>query len=521
MRDRVELVTGEVFEMTRLQLRRGYPALARVVCFVHVKDEKGHDSQWAAMCLDMAHREATLGDPVRSATVGMLCRQAAELLVKYFLPAKDELNDFATWTWKQLACAKQANWHSSGVFSLVFAWHFAAARALPKEADGLLWSYVFHDLLKSSWAPESDDGDNDDVHDHDHPGETVQWCSDAIGPVTDPLPILTDELSDPPVILGDNREQIEQPQEVDWPNQFLSDFPYGAMKVPTESQGRLCAWYALRHSIRHQIPGIRAPEVDELQFIYNTLAIENPEFEMENSDTFRVDQLIVTAQKNLAQFNTCKRLGVVYPQSGQGNIARIYAQSDHLSDEHVLWLYNDNHCEESWRNAHYSGLRHPTAGEQGTQKMQLLNDPDDSDRSSGRRDFYHARRAKLESHKGAVAEVLWLACHDRATVSSLTALRIAAEVEMTSRSEFFQRAKAIQANSKPFLAASISTRRCCRVRTSWSRTLASSTIIGARRSWTPMCWTGNWHVWYSISWLGFWRNLTARQGEQEVGGAGL
>lgn len=61
-----------------------------------------------------------------------------------------------------------------------------------------------------------------------------------------------------------------------------------------------------------------------------------PEFEMGNSDPFRLDQLIIVAQTYLSQFHTQRRIGLVYPHNGRRHFAYIYAQSDHLSDEPVL-----------------------------------------------------------------------------------------------------------------------------------------------------------------------------------------
>lgn len=250
-----------------------------------------------------------------------------------------------------------------------------------------------------------------------------------------------DEYSDPPVVLEENWKNIlqeewdrryrqprkdrifgaqtvhpqpstirefspERSQELEWRTQFQSDFPHGAVEVPTSGVGRLCAWHALRHSIEHQIPGVRSPDVDDLQAIYNRLAGENPEFEMGNSDTFRLDQLILTAQTYLAQYGVRRRIGLVYPHKGQRFFAYIYSQSDHLSNEGVLWIYNDNHSAQSWRDAHFWGLRHRTPAEQRLQEELRLDDPDDSDRSSGDEDPDIQRRMRKPHVDDDVAEFI-------------------------------------------------------------------------------------------------------------------
>lgn len=267
----------------------------------------------------------------------------------------------------------------------------------------------------------------------DHGGSSESWKLSCWT-----LGTRKDEYSDPPVILEENWKQIlrneqeqrrqtrsrgginlmsrrqpptralspERPQEQEWRLQFESDFPNGAIEVPTSAQGRLCAWFALRHSIHHQIPGIRVPDVEELQAIYNRLAGENPEFEMGNSDTFRLDQLILVAQTYLAQFHTQRRIGLVYPHNGQRHFAYIYAQSDHLSNEPVLWLYNDNHDANSWRDAHFWGLRQPTPGERQAQEEQRRDDPDDSDASSGDDDPDVRRRMQQPRVDDDVAEFI-------------------------------------------------------------------------------------------------------------------
>ncbi|KAI7778217.1 hypothetical protein LA080_002482 [Diaporthe eres] len=244
-----------------------------------------------------------------------------------------------------------------------------------------------------------------------------------------------DEYSYPPVMLEDNWEQIlvdqtakrtqnsldtwarrrsgasnvrelspERPHEQAWRMEFESDFPHGAVEVPTSGQGRLCAWYALRNSIQHQLPGVRVPDVDELQAIYNRLAGENPEFEMGNSNTFRLDQLIITAQSYLERCEVRRRIGLVYPFKGRRHFPYIYSQSDHLSDEPVLWLYNDNREAQSWQDAHFWGLRPATPKEHQDQAEQRRDE--DTDPSSGDDDPEVRRRMRKPLVDDDVAEFI-------------------------------------------------------------------------------------------------------------------
>lgn len=151
-----------------------------------------------------------------------------------------------------------------------------------------------------------------------------------------------------------------------WRKIFSQDFPTGAVEVRPPGRGSLNIWFALRQSIVHQLPGVSAPEPDELQTIYNRLARKRFGPRMGNSDTFFLDLIIVTAQTYLAQFHKQRKVGLVYPDEDQRQFPCIPPQSENLSSKNVLWIYCDNKDTQSLQDTNFCGLRRPSKAESPT-----------------------------------------------------------------------------------------------------------------------------------------------------------
>ncbi|KAH8893394.1 hypothetical protein GQ53DRAFT_860504 [Thozetella sp. PMI_491] len=120
-----------------------------------------------------------------------------------------------------------------------------------------------------------------------------------------------------------------------------------------------CGLLALIDSLRNQFPDIKTPTLPELQHIYRELGQRFPQFDMDNKDTYRVDQL---ASILIAYLESIRlppiQLGYIY-LTNHGHVFAFVPIEGNVPD--VLWIHNNNNnnvSDEDWKYAHWSGISH-------------------------------------------------------------------------------------------------------------------------------------------------------------------
>lgn len=161
--------------------------------------------------------------------------------------------------------------------------------------------------------------------------------------------------------------------------EFNERFPDGYELIEPSREGALCGLFALRDSIRAQIPTLRstATSVASLSAVLKTQAQGAKDFQMDNEHSLRLDQLALVLQECLKRYNIHAQLGLIYvPGTDKGkNYAgwgRIYRgkQRRYLvlgsGAENVLlktvWIHSDNIRANEWSNATWRGIK-PIVGE--------------------------------------------------------------------------------------------------------------------------------------------------------------
>lgn len=152
---------------------------------------------------------------------------------------------------------------------------------------------------------------------------------------------------------------------------FGYDFPQ-PRRLPTSGVGRLCAWNALRRSwavLRQRIAqrtGVTTMTDitnEQLDTVFIRIAQRNPEFQMQNSNMFRVDQMAAVVSEVLqTEFSLNIQLGYVHPHNNQRFFAVLVPVSDDFRVDYTLWVYNNNAGAEEWDQAHFEGLANDTDG---------------------------------------------------------------------------------------------------------------------------------------------------------------
>lgn len=150
---------------------------------------------------------------------------------------------------------------------------------------------------------------------------------------------------------------------------FGNDFPR-PQRLATSGLGRLCAWNALRRSwtvLRQRIAQRTGATMltditnEQLDAAYDRIAQRNPEFQMQNHNMFRVDQMAAAVSEILqTEFSLNIQLGYVHPHNHQRFFAVLVPVPDNFQVDYTLWVYNNNAGAEEWDQAHFEGLANDT-----------------------------------------------------------------------------------------------------------------------------------------------------------------
>lgn len=92
--------------------------------------------------------------------------------------------------------------------------------------------------------------------------------------------------------------------------EFNRSFPYGYTIINTSTEGLLCGFFAVIHSMRAQHPRLPCPTTQELAELFGAQAEEYATiFGMDNSNNFSVDQIAATLYKWGTAHNLNLRVG--------------------------------------------------------------------------------------------------------------------------------------------------------------------------------------------------------------------